>query len=517
MASGENKELRRFCRFALISLLICLAAYQLLISNELVNTYDALWNGAEYRNYLWVVEIGRWFWPAVGYAQMNICPEPFPSMLALLCYVLGSCAVAFWFGLKDSLKGYLLVLTSVISTAVCVSLSYRYTSPTFGLSYLLSILAAWMLRREKLLPWLASVLCLTLALGLYQSNIGCACVLALIFVIRLLQDGAETGKVFRFLGRTALSLLCSCVIYKIIWDIALKLCHVGASTYRGGGDVSVLKILTSLPASIRDTYLDFYRYFFENELKHNVYQRLAPFRLMIICLMIVTIILIWRKLSSRSIGAQIGAAACLLLIPPAANVALILAVDAGQSSIQMTMPMATVFPFLLCVADSVPLSFQSGAKRDWLGLVNAIRALCMMVILAGSLMMISVDQHVMLKSRETAVSLLNRVVVDLGEDTNPEGGVFFIGRPSDNPLFLKDQLWERSNEYAHYGEFWLGGNLTTQSYFGYLRDAGVMLTFNWDETVWNEIESREDVKTMPVYPDEGYVRRIGNAMVVRLS
>ena len=517
MAFRESKELRRFCRFALISLLISLAVYQLLISNELVNTYDALWNGAEYRNYLWVVEIGRWFWPAVGYAQMNICPEPFTSILALTCYVLGSCAVAFWFGMKDSLKGYLLVLTSVISTAVCVSLTYRYTSPTFGLSYLLSVLAAWLLSREKLLPWLASVLCLTLALGLYQSNIGCACVLTLIFVIRLLQDGAERGRVIRFLGRTALSLLFSCAIYKMIWDLSLKLCHVEASSYRGGGDVSVLKILTSLPSSIRDTYLDFYRYFFENELKHNVYQRLAPFRLMIICLMIVTVILIWKKLSSRPVGAKLVAAVCLLLIPPAANVALILAVDAGQSSIQMTMPMATVFPFLLCVADSVPLISQNGGKREWLGLVAGVRTLCMIVLLAGSLMMISIDQHVMLKSRETAVAMLNRVVADLGDDTSPEGGVFFIGRPSDNPIFLKDQLWERSNDYAHYGEFWMGGGLTIQSYFGYLRDAGVQLTFNWDETAWDGIENREEVKTMPVYPDKGYILSVGNTMVVRLS
>ena len=208
---------------------------------------------------------------------------------------------------------------------------------------------------------------------------------------------------------------------------------------------------------------------------------------------------------------------CLLLIPPAANVALILAVDAGQSSIQMTMPMATVFPFLLCVADSVPLMSRPEAKRNWLGLVSGFRALCMIVLLGGSLMMISIDQHVMLKSRDTAVAMLNRVVADLGDDTSPEGGVFFIGRPSDNPIFWKDQLWERSNDYAHYGEFWLGGNLTIQSYFGYLRDAGSFLTFNWDEATWNEIENREDVKAMPVYPDEGYIRRIGNAMVVRLS
>ena len=131
--------------------------------------------------------------------------------------------------------------------------------------------------------------------------------------------------------------------------------------------------------------------------------------------------------------------------------------------------------------------------------------------------MISTDQHVMLKSRENAVYMMNRIVADLGEDTNPEGGVFFIGRPSDNPIFLKDQLWERSNDYAHYGEFWMGGSMTIQSYFGYVRDTGVLLNFNWDADTWNEIENREDVKAMPVYPDDGYVHRIGNAMVVKLS
>ena len=511
------KELRRFCRFALINLLICLAAYQLLISNELVNTYDALWSGAEYRNYLWVIEIGRWLWPAVGLAQMNICPEPFTSILALSFFVLGSCAVAFWLGVKDSARGYLLVLTSVISTAVCADLSHRYMSPVFGLSFLLSVLAAWMLSREKTLSWLASVLCLTFALGLYQANIGCACVLVLVFLIRLLQDGAETRKVFGFLGRTVSSFLCSFIIYKLIWDLALNLCHVEASSYRGGGDASVLKIITSLPVSIKKVYLEFYRYFFENELKYHVYQRLAPFRLMLVCLLAVTVILIGRKLWSRPLGAKLGAMGCLLLIPPAANVAQILSVDTLGTSIQMTLPMATVFPFLLCVADSVPLMSRPEAKRNWLGLVSGFRALCMIVLLGGSLMMISTDQHVMLKSRETAVNMMNRIVGDLGEDTNPEGGVFFIGRPSDNPIFLKDQLWERSNDYAHYGEFWLGGSMTIQSYFGYVRDTGVLLNFNWNADTWNEIKNREDVKAMPVYPDDGYIRKIGNAMVVKLS
>ena len=516
MDDMKNKELRRFARFFLFNFLLCVVAYLLLISNELANTYDGLWNGAEYRNYSWVVEIGRWFWPVVGKAQMNVCPEPFTSVLALCFYVLGSCMAAFWFGLKDSFHGYLLVLAATVNTAVCVSLTYRYTSPTFGLSFLLSVAAARALSRDKVLPWIGSVLCLILALALYQSNIGCAGVLVLLWVIRMLQDGEEAKKVFRFIGRTIASLICACILYKILWDLSMKLWNVEAAGYLGAGDVSVMKILTAFPRSFIKTYQALFEYFFENNLKHNVYQRLLPFRVMIVCLSVVTVILLGKKLARRPLGSKLGALACLLLLAPAANVALLLAADAETVMIQMTMPMAVMFPFLLCVSDTAGIFDGNGESRG-IKTIASIRTLCMLVLLAGSFMMVSIDQHVMLKSRENAVNMLNRVAVDLGEDTNPEGGVIFIGRPSDNPNFLKDQLWERSNDYAHYGEFWLGGNLSTMSYFGYLRDAGLSLTFNWNEDVWREIGNREDVKMMPLYPDDGYIMRAGKSMVVRFS
>ena len=85
------------------------------------------------------------------------------------------------------MKGYLLVLTSMVTTAVCSTLTFRYTSPTFAMAYMLSVLAAWVLSRENWKNCLVSMMCLVLALALYQSNIGCACVLALLYIIRLLQ------------------------------------------------------------------------------------------------------------------------------------------------------------------------------------------------------------------------------------------------------------------------------------------------------------------------------------------
>ena len=514
MNYSNTIEIRRFCRFAFFNLIACVIAYLLLISHELTNTIDGMWSGADYRNYEWVIQIGRWFWPLVGKSQMNVCPEPFTSVFALIMYVLGSCVAAWWFGLKDSLKGYLLVLTSLVSTAVCSTLTFRYTSPTFAMAYMLSVLAAWVLSLGNWKTCLASMMCLVLALALYQSNIGCACVLALLYIIRLLQEDKDYKRVVRYLCMFAVSLLSSFIVYKIIWDLTLKLCHIQAVDYRGADSVTVGKIIVGFPRSFLSTYQEFFRYFFQNELKHSIYQRLLAFSVLIIVLFAVNMILGGRKLAGKPKQRWLLAAVCLLLIPPAANIALILAVDAGEATIQMTMPVATVFPFMLCVTDIGDCRNRLYKAADWL------RVSMILVILYGSFLMVSVDQHVMLKSRDNATAMMNRVAVDLGEDQNPEGGFVFVGKIADNPNFLKDQLWERANQYARYGDFHIfvyADNRANFSYFGLLRDSGLNMTFNWNNGYWGQMIQTEEVQEMPLYPDDGYIKRIDNTIVVKFA
>ena len=514
MNQSSEHEARRFCRFVFFNLIACVIAYLLLISHELTNTIDGMWSGADYRNYTWVIQIGRWFWPLVGMSQMNVCPEPFTSVFALTMYVLGSCVVAWWFGLKDSLKGYLLVLTSMVTTAVCCTLTFRYTSPTFAMAYLLSVLAAWVLSRENWKTCLVSVLCLVLALALYQSNIGCACVLALLCIIRRLQEDQDYKSVLRYVCRFAVSLLISFIVYKIIWDLTLKFCHIQAVDYKGADSVTVGKIIAGFPRSFLSTYREFFRYFFRNELKHSIYQRLLAFGVLMIALFVVNVILGGRKLAGKPGMRWLLAAICLLLIPPAANIAMILAVDAGEAAIQMTMPMATIFPFLLCVTDVGNYRDRLTRAIDWL------RIAMVLFVLYGSFLMISVDQHVMLKSRDNATAMMNRVAVDLGEDQNPEGGFVFVGKIADNPNFLKDQLWEKANQYARYGDFHIfvyADNRANFSYFGLLRDSGLNMTFNWNNSYWGEMIQSEEVQEMPLYPENGYIKKIGKTIVVKFA
>jgi len=152
--------------------------------------------------------------------------------------------------------------------------------------------------------------------------------------------------------------------------------------------------------------------------------------------------------------------------------------------------------------------------------VDWLRIGIVLVTLYGSFLMVSVDQHVMLKSRDNATAMMNRVAADLGEDQNPEGGFVFVGKIADNPNFLRDQLWDRANQYARYGDFHifvLWDNRANFSYFGLLRDSGLNLTFNWDNVYWGDMIRREEVQEMPLYPEDGYIKKIGNTIVVKFA
>ena len=60
--------------------------------------------------------------------------------------------------------------------------------------------------------------------------------------VRLLQEDDDYKRIIRYLSKFAISLLSSFVVYKIIWDLALKLCHIQAVDYRGADSVTVMKI-----------------------------------------------------------------------------------------------------------------------------------------------------------------------------------------------------------------------------------------------------------------------------------
>ncbi len=510
------EQLKAQISFAAKCTAICSTAFLLLIANGLTNTYDGLWQGAYYVGYDWVIRIGRWFWPVIGVLRTNKSPEPFTSIISLIIFVAGGCIVTYWFETKSLVKRYVVVLFTVINTSVCSMLSYRYMSPTFAVSYLFSVLAVFVLRKPNWKSCIAAIALLMASLGSYQTNLGCACVLVLLWTAKLILDGHEYKEIIRFISFVAATVLIACLGYKVIWDLVLKIFSTVASTYRGAESLSVWNMVVSLPESIKNAYKAYFDYYCKEDIKHNVFQSYIIYKGLLALLWAVTIgKWLMHPIPLAHTGEKLRKVlACLLLalIPLAANVYMLMAIDAGGVMVQMTLPVAVSVPFMLCITEE-----KTSVKADWECIKSNLAVLITLLILIGNWMMVSVDQQIMLNGRTTSINMMNRIVSDIDADLEPADGYVFMGRLSDNPWFIKEDIWKKANTYAQYGNVMIGGDCGTQSYRGLLRECGANLDINMDHEKWDELEKMDEVKNMPVYPHDGCMKMINDILVIKVS
>ena len=493
-----------------VSFTLCALAYLVLIANECTNVWDGLWSGSVDTGASWPLKIGRWFWPFITWSRLTVSPEPFTSLLTIALYVLSGCLILSVFSLQDTKAAYWVTLPLGINAVVCMSLSYRYMSPTFGMSVLLNVLGIWLLKTKKnWWTWALATGCFILALGTYQAYIGCAAVLFMACIMQMLIKQEEKKSIVSFALRTAASLLLACVMYKVLWDLALWVTHIEPAGYRGADRVSIGNILTHLPLRVKDAYVDFYSYVMGKTFRHHAFQDTPLYPAAALAFALVSLAPVARLFRSSK-SAAILTLVCFLCLPLAANVSLLMAPDAGGADILMSYPTVMLGPVLLC------LFFQVELRRP---VLRWVPILLIAFVLYGGFLQSSIDQHTMLHGRETTISFMDRVVADLEsrDMAHSENKIIFLGRPAGNPLFRKDELWELANGRARYGNFPTEDDTGVMSYKGVARDGGYKLPLEEDHTVWHTMENKEEVREMPAYPTEGYCRLIDGHVVVKLS
>ena len=503
----------RYKAFFLGNFCFGIVIYLLLISQSLVNTYDGMWKTAMYTEFDWVISIGRWFWPVISMLRLDLSPEPFVSLLSLGLFAMGNCLIISMFELLGTRRSWLAGFSLICNTAVCVALSYSYMSPTFANAYLLNVFAAWALCKipNKMAGWIAATVSVVLSLGLYQAYLGCFCLLIAVLTMRMLAQEKDGKTILLFLAWAAASFLVGCILYKLIWDLVLRFNHIEASGYNGANQLSVSDIFTHLPQRMTRIYQIFRQYFLNNIIKHNAFQNAGAFYILLSLYAIAICLLALKAFRIAWYRAVIiiGIAA---LLPAVLNISLLIATQA-DIIIQMTLPMAMLFPVLFCLIESRSLP---GWATRW---VPAVCAVAMAFILYGNVIMVSTDQYVLQQSTKTTRLLFNRVmtVVESREMIHPETNVIFLGNPSSSPLYRKNALWDQSNDYARFGQFWLSGNCNTQSYYGLLRDCGIEMPFCWDDGYIHELETYDQFINMPVYPENGFVCEYNGAIIIKLS
>lgn len=499
--------------------------YLVLIANQLTNTHDGLWHGNYSLAKRWELSIGRWFWLYIDRLRLGISAEPTTSILTLIIISIGNLYIIDIFDMIENKLSYLVCMLILSSTTVCNWLSYRYMSPVFASSYILSIFAAWVLikkvtgknKKVELLWCGLAAFAIALCLGAYQANLACTCVLILLYIflsiLRTQNVGCKILYIFYHLSVSFASVGLGCLLYKGIWDIHMKIKNVSASSYNGANNLSIKDMIFSIPKNIWKTYLVTYEYFFELNIKHNIFQQYGIYCIALVLFLAIVLLFFTKVKKIRK--SLILLCIIILLLPMACNISLFLATK-SEIQIQMTGGMIILFPCLLCVFFLCYRLLCTGGVAVKIHM--SLTLLISVAMLYGNIYMVTIDIDAMYEGKNATETMLRNVVIQLQsmDSYSLDKKYLFIGVPSENATFRTTALWNKANSYARYGKFWMKTDCMRYSYNGVLRNMGILLPYNTD-AAYNKLIKLQEIKDMPVYPSKGYIQEVEGCIVIKIS
>ena len=442
--------------FLILYLYVLLLNAPLLIL-RLTNSEDGLWNQDDYMAGSWELSIGRWFWPVLDKLRFGISLDPLPALASLALYVLSFLLILEILGLRPFYKCdlihpidqpqsvhqqqpvhqqqqihhaalanrsvpfyqtphngliYLMGALFLSSVGITCQMSFGYMALTFGCSFLLAVLAVWVLICfwERCLPSvLLSAVCIGLMMGLYQAGIGTTCLLCLFVLIysamreRITSSDTMTARSaavpaasspsssssakevcfvqelpvhgnynirtridrISFTMRALLSTAIGGVLYIAFLKLCLAVTGTQASDYQGFSSISPAYIMAGLPSALKHCYAAAQHYFADGVFCSN---RFIGGKWIWLCYLPVLVIVI------RCIAAILGsrkrpaAAAVLvflgiLLSPIAANIFYIVAPET-ETHMQMTVSMGLILPMILGLGNVMCTENKEEAPAD---------------------------------------------------------------------------------------------------------------------------------------------------------
>ncbi len=501
-----EKMIKKAVKPVFIMWLVSILCYLPFIANSLTNSVDGLWASTYYQAGNIELGSGRWALLFLDKGRGGYAAEPFSSFFALFFVCVAVYVVIDMFT-EISNMNYIIGLLIPCSTAICCILAYRFTSSHYGLSILLAAGTAWLVTREiedknkSRKRMLLAIALLVLCLGIYQANLGCFCVLVIIYMMKLLLE-SENKKCFALLKRTMIAGVASGILYKIAWEVCLRARHIAASDYNGAGSVSIGSIMLGLPVSIVHVYNVWMSHFFVSG-KNNI---LSPIMVLASVLVFALTIYVGVKGLKNNIKTLVLYVLLFLCLPIGANIALVLAPETNYLVSHMTVPMVMVIPTLLFLLGGI------GAISKKIICIVCVLLLYRNVIFVGT----NIDA--LNQGSNTTYAIMNNIVTSLNEERllGSDYKYAFYGSPSANKLFKVNELYEDASGYAQFGTLLTKPDMVRNAYNGLLDDIGINLE-SVDYDTYVEILDSETLESMPAYPAEGSIFEKNGIVIVKVS
>ncbi len=492
----------------LIYLGIGIVVFFMLISQNLVNSYDGLWHNSAYLAGRWELSLGRWFWPFLDRLRFGMVSISINSVLALILISCGNVLLVDLFQIKHKFSAILVGALFIATPVICDSLSYCYMAVTFGVAYLLGVASAYCALKipRTLQAIIAGGFLMSWSMGNYQAYFGVTCIILLTYFIKKMFQDAGKSTVGNLIVRCVGNIVVGGVLYKGLVTVVNAVFHVELSSYKGANNISLKSIIVNLPERIPVAYKEFYDFFFTNAGQGW----LIYLRCIYLIAFVITAFIIVCKMVSVLRKDVLNGVLCILavlFIPLACNGTVLLTTTG--STLLMAGGMALLFPLLICLFDD----FMS-RRLLYSGYL---------IVLTGMLWLniciVNNDQLSMREGRTSTVTIAQNIITEL-INKGYIGSAYefaFVGLPAYNNMFYQTTAFEKSSPYARFGDWWRTSDANRYSWEGILEGyCGVKFDFCSDEQ-YEELVKKDEIKEMECFPENGSIKEVDDVIVVKVS
>lgn len=504
----------------------------------------------------WDMSLGRWGLLFAAYAKFGLCSPVLTSAITIALFALGIVALIDKLGIRNVCLRYASSILFIASPFVSCCITYYYCSNSYALSFLCAVLAACLIGRVgavgKPVALVGAVPLLAFSLGCYQASLGVFCVVVLLVMIRALMgggpeplaslacdaSGAETQNPYCeegcsasfsfstkqlavFFGVAVVVCAAGAVLYYALTELSLFVLGISLSTYGGASSVGASSILGSLTSSVPSAYVAYSDALFS----HGIFGNHFGWAYVAAACMIVVAVAFVRLATINGVnrlGASAIALLCVVLIPFAANVILVIVPSYGYPTLLMLGGFMASFLLL-------PLSVQLLLDSPDRGNVRlrmpakamSVGCCCLIAVGAWSYALQSnADAEVMQACQNQTASLATRIagVLDANPDVQAGAKVLIAGKPEAGSFPNTSDSYVHASSYAKWGMVWDNHYQNNMRSWDVIMKQFAGQSFNYcsfDEC--SKVIRSSEFANMSLYPANGSVATIDGVVVVKIS
>lgn len=451
------------------------------------------------------VDSGRWGLDAMNLIFPNYSMPWIYGIVTLVLIGAAACGIIRILSIRSGCLQALLAGLIAAFPSLTGTFSFMFTSSSYGVAFLLAVLAVGLLRRTHWLFWAAALVSMVLSLSIYQAYISIAAgLLVIVLIADLLRDSDVIPVVRRGVGYV-LFLTASLGIYYGLTQIMLMWKGVAFNSYASG---NLGFSIAGIPSAIKTAYGYFLLFFTEGN--QGLIPTDASRVLHFVCLAAIALMVLLWLLQTREPHRILLVLFLLFLFPLAVNCMYLFTTDIAIH----TMVLYGFICFYALAAVFADHLMQAASNRQtlrWLS-VNALTVAMALIVVCN----IYVANQFWLKLQlqtENTYAFYTSLIADMQsmDLLHPDTRIALIG------TYRKPDFYDA--QFPHLRAISGARGMLPDSYskarfLEYY--IGVPISFVPDDQI-AEISALPEVAAMPAYPYSGSIAQIRDTVVVKLS